>query len=262
MTDTTLAYVDDSGDQRAAVLCAVLVPASQWLDVHDALVRFRRRLSRDTGFRMGYELKATELVGAGGRWRRLQVPMRTRIGIYRAAMRELASMAPVVRTFAVVLPDRADQRLDRRHAEVLWRVTLERLQTYSVKTATTCILVPDEGNPRTVTKLARRHRRFAYVPAAFGPGGPGTGLPVPFERLVDDPFHKNSASSYLMQWTDLAAYAAFRAIVPTPGFPPTMWETLDDARLGEANAIERRKGSREQPGLIVWPSRMRPGVPL
>jgi hypothetical protein len=84
---------------------------------------------------------------------------------------------------------------------------------------------------------------------------------VPFKLLVDDPFFRDSKESYLVQWTDLVAYAAFRTVMPRPSVPPNLWADLGAARLGEANAIERTKGSEEPPGLIVWPSRLKPGSP-
>jgi hypothetical protein len=84
---------------------------------------------------------------------------------------------------------------------------------------------------------------------------------VPFKQLVDDPFFRDSKESYLVQWTDLAAYAAFRTVMTRPSVPPDLWADLGAARLAEANTIERSKGSEEPPGLIVWPSRLKPGSP-
>jgi hypothetical protein len=255
-----IAYVDDSGDSRAFVLGTILVPASEWLAVHDHLVRFRRRLSKETGFRMRHELKGTELISEGGAWRKLKqrVPPRRRIGIYKAALSCLAELAPVVQTLGVVVPNRADPRLRASaHAEA-WEKLFERLERFCHYRSTTCLVLPDHGSDRNLRAMARRKRRFGYAPSAFG----GEPLAVPFAQLVDDPMPKDSHQSYLLQWADLVAYAAFRQIVPSPELPNRLWDELGDARLEEANRLERRKGSAEPPGLIVWPSRMRPGSPL
>jgi len=254
-----LSYVDDSGDQWTFVLGAVIVPAAQWLPVHDQLAAFRSRLSKTTGFRMRNELKATEIVSGGGRWRALGTPMRTRFGIYKAALEELNKMAPAVRTVAVVIPNRADARLTASPREVAWDLLLERLRNFSRDNSSACLVVSDDGAPASLRSLTRRKRRFAYAPSAFG----GASLSVPFQQLVDDPVLRDSRSSYLVQWADLVAYAAFRQIMHFPTAPSTLWDILDQARLWEANALDRqRKGSQEPPGLIVWPSRMKPGVPL
>lgn len=255
-----LAYVDDSGDSRTLVLGAILVPADQWLAVHDHLVGFRRRLSKETGFRMRNELKATELISNGGAWRKLNptVPLRRRLGIYKAALGHLAALAPTVRALGVVIPNRLDSRLRGDAHSEAWDTLLERLERFCHYASTTCLVVPDRGSERNLKAMARRKRRFGYAPSAFG----GDPLPVPFRQLVDDPMPKDSRESYFLQWADLVAYAAFRQVMPAPGVPSRLWGELGEAMLGEANNVERRKGSSEPPGLIVWPSRMKPGSPL
>ena len=256
-----LAYVDDSGDSRTVVLAAVLVPAEQWLDVHDHLIRFRSRLSKETGFRMRNELKGSEIVSDGGGWRKLNPRLlpRQRFGIYKAALRQLADLAPLVRTVGVVIPNRDDSRLQANARAEAWEKLMERLERFCHYSPTTCLIVPDEGSQGGLKTMARRKRRFGYAPPAFG----GEALPVPFRQLVDDPMPKDSKESYLMQWADLVAYAAFRQVMPFPTVPTKLWDDLGEARLSEANNIERlRKGSQEPPGLIVFPSRMKPGSQL
>jgi hypothetical protein len=254
-----LAYIDDSGDSRSFVLGAVLVPAAQWLEVHDQLVTFRRRMSKELSLRMRHELKATDLVSGGGKWRTLDVPLRRRYGIYKAALAQLVDLAPLVRSVAVVVPNRHDDRLYSTARGDAWDVLLGRLERFSAKAGSTCLLVPDEGSPAQLRTWARRKRRFGYAPAAFG----GPPLKVPFKQLVDDPVFRDSGDSYVSQWADLVAYAAFRKIMTRPEVPNNLWDELGAAQLGEANELERtKKGSGEPPGLIVWPSRMKPGAPL
>jgi Protein of unknown function (DUF3800) len=248
-----IAYVDDSGDNTSVVLGVVLVPAAQWLDVHDQLVGFRSELAKNRDFRMRRELKATDFLSRGGPWHKLQVEPRTRLGIYRAALRELRDAAPIVRTFGVVIPDRNDPRLTAPAVEEAWDIVLQRLERFCFYEKTHCLLMPDDGNPLLVRKLARRKRRFGYAPSAFG----GAGRKVPFRQLVDDPAHRDSRHTYLGQWADLVAYAAFRRIIPRGDFPQTMWETMDSALLGDVNKIERGKGSAEPTAIIVWPGRMK-----
>jgi len=253
-----LAYIDDSGDERSMVLGAVLVPAVAWLEVHDRLASFRSRLSKAHGFRMRWELKAGHLVSRSskGNWRKLQTPTRTRHGIYLAALRELGGLAPEVRTVAVVAPDRNHARVQTSAVEDCWDVLLQRLERFATKNDTQIMLLPDDGNPLTVRKLARRKRRFGYAPSAYG----GDARRVPFTQLVDDPVHRNSAHSYLIQWADLVAHAAFRRVIPRSDGPAGLWEAMGGAVLGEANQIERGRGADEPPGLIVWPDRAMPPV--
>lgn len=249
-----VAYVDDSGDSNSFVLGAVLVDSQRWLAALDQLISYRAELSRTVGFRMRYELKATRFVSNGGPWRRLKVPMRKRFGIYKLALSELASLVPAVRTVAVVIPDRADSRLQGSPREAAWDVLMERLERFGTNGKNgECLIIADEGSPAKLKAMARRKRRFGYAPSAFG----GPARKVPFRALLDDPVNRDSSDNYFIQWADLVAYAAFRQIIPAPTVPRRLWDDLGEARLAEANRIERDKGSKEPPGLIVWPSRMR-----
>lgn len=249
-----VAYVDNSGDSSSFALGAVLVDADQWLSTLDQLIAFRARLSRTTGFRMRHELKATRFVSNGGPWHRLRVPLRTRFGIYKLALNELATLAPVVAVIGVVIPDRSDPKLMVSPREAAWDVLMERLERFgSVGGGGPCLIVADEGSPAKLKTMARRKRRFGYAPAAYG----GEPRKVPFKVLLDDPVMRDSSDNYFVQWADLVAYAAFRQILPRPDVPATLWDELGDARLQAANRIERQKGSKEPPGLIVWPSRLR-----
>lgn len=246
-----VAYVDDSGDHRSFALGAILIPADRWFETHEQLVLFRRALSDRQGFRMRHELKGTELVSQGGRWRKLGTRKRTRIGVYRAALRQLNDMAPVVRTVAVVVPDNRHPRLRAPAVQDAWEVLLERLERFCYHASSQCFLIPDAGNPKQLRRMTRRKRQFGYAPAAFG----GPPRKVPFRQLVDDPSHRDSNTSYPVQWADLVAHAAWRTIVPRGDVPRDLWDELTDARLADANHVERQKGATEPPGLIVWPDR-------
>jgi len=259
MSDTYIAFVDESGDSRSCALGVVILPAPSWLDVHDQLRAFRKRLSDDTGFRMRFELKATNFPSNGGPWHRLRTLPRTRWGIYKAALQALGAFDGLVRTLGVVVPNRLDDRLQAPAHHEAWEVLLERLRTFCAHNDGHVVIVPDEGTPVLIRKLARRKRRFGYAPPAFG----GEAIAVPFRQLVDNPLFQPSHESYLMQWADLVAYAAFRTVKPDPHVPSGLWDELVLSSLGEANMIERTfKSSAERPGLIVWPSRLKPGVPL
>jgi hypothetical protein len=252
-----VAYVDDSGDSTSFALGAVLVDGDHWLAALDQLIAFRAQLSKTIGFRMRHELKATRLVTNGGPWRKLkpEVPIRKRFGIYKLALGELAALSPAIKTVAVVVPDRHDARLTAPYREAAWDVLMERFERHgSVGGRGECLIVADEGSPAKLKSMARRKRRFGYAPAAFG----GGARAVPFRVLLDDPVARDSSDNYFIQWADLVAYAAFRQIVTAPWVPPNLWDALGDARLDRANHIERtQKGSKEPPGLIVWPSRLR-----
>lgn len=242
--------MDESGDQGYYVLAAILVPDDQWAAIHDQLVAFRSRLSKQTGYRMRHELHATNLVSGGAGWRKLNIPVRTRHGIYKAALRELRNVAKFARVIGVVV-DSKSPKLFGSPREEAWNTLLQRLERFSFFEKSNCLLIHDEGSNKSIRTMTRRKRRFGYAPAAYG----GPGIKVPFVQLLDDSIPRNSKESYFLQWTDLVAYATFRKVVPRPTVPNDLWDALGDAPVADANYIERGRGSKEPPGLIIYPSR-------
>jgi hypothetical protein len=249
-------YVDDSGHpEYSFALGAVLVPTPQWNEVLDRLIAFRRRLRDSHGFPARAELHAKDFAPGTGPWLALpKVRARTRWGLYKAALRELHAMAPVVRAVGIVVPDLHDPRLHADARLEAWTILLQRLERFCTLNDATCQLVVDRGDEATIRKLAREKRRWAPTPSAFA-----GFLERPFDRLVEDPWFRDSTSTYLGQWADLVAYAGWRTARPRDDIPPNLWRALGAARLHEANEFERqRRGSPEEPGLIVWPGRRLP----
>ena len=127
------------------------------MDVHDQLVVFRRRMSKDLGFRMRSELKAIELVAGGGPWHKVGTPIRTRYGLYKSALRLIAGLAPVVRAVGVVVPRRTDARLWDGPREDAWDRLFNRLERFSNFNNTNTLLIPDEGSPAQLRTWSRRY---------------------------------------------------------------------------------------------------------
>jgi hypothetical protein len=161
----------------------------------------------------------------------------------------------MVATLGVVVPDDNHPKLRAAASEETWEVLLQRFERLCTRRNATLQLVVDRGNEAAIRRLARRQRRYGPAPSAFGSGY----LSRPFDRLIEDPWFRESSESYLAQWTDLVAWAAWRSIQPRQDAPPNLWRHLGGSRLAEANELEReRRGSAEQPGLIVWPGRLLP----
>lgn len=251
-----IAYVDDSGDEHSFALGVILVPMDQWLAAQDHLNTFRRALSKDTGFKMKSELKSTGLIHRKGQWRQLPNNPVRRSQVFKDALQCLAACPVQLRVFAVVVPDMRSPRLNGPAMNEAWERVFERLERFSQDQQASVLLAPDHGTPELIRKIARRRRRFAYAPSAFG----GKSRRVPFEKLVDDPMHLDSRHSYFIQWADVVAYTAFREIVPRSRFPRGLWDQLGVAIHGPANELARGRARQEPLGIIVWPDRRRPGT--
>jgi hypothetical protein len=233
-------------------LGCILVPASDWPGVFDDLIDFRRFLFRKFNLPVRAEIKANFLLSNKGVFRRLRLSETARYAIYRQSLRLQEKLG--LNAFAVVIDkDRLyarDPALNPR--DVAWEYLLQRIERLTTKKPlgpTYAMVVHDEGEGAVVRKLARRARRIGTAGSAFGTGS----LKVPLVRLVDDPVTRNSTQSYLVQFADLDAYAAFRRLYPPPArrvqiVPQGMWDELGAARYAPANTL-----AGGVPGIVHWP---------
>lgn len=246
-----LAYVDESGDTGLTsspsshyALAAVLVPDSRWLDALDSVITFRRYLRQAYGLSLTVELKAQNLV-RGYRGQPALTPAR-RAAIYSAAMQFIAR-SDWPRVFAVVVNKSQIRNRDQKlvvfaHA---WEFAIQRFQLWSDSQDTQLMIFHDEGNDLLIRKQLRAMRRFHRVPSYYQPG---QTLDATARRIIEDPSPRNSQGSYFVQLADLAAYAAVRAISPTPRMDGSQWALLGRTRIKEVS----KHGSGPY-GIVVWP---------
>ena len=84
-----LAYVDDTGspggDTHSFTLGCVLAECSNWPDIFDNLLDYRRFLKSRFGLPVRAEIKANYLLRNGGPFRNLRIGDDGRFAIYRGA---------------------------------------------------------------------------------------------------------------------------------------------------------------------------------
>lgn len=249
-----IAYIDESGSTGkiagggsiSYTLGCVLVRSSQWPEVFDALIGYRRFLKTRFGLPARSEIKANHLLRNGGDFRALALSEDARYAIYRGALRLCAKLD--LKAFGVVV--RKDRLRTVDAHEFAWTFLLQRLERLTTKQTDEIVIVHDEGDSARIRALARRARRAGIAGSAFGPGF----LRVPFRRLIDDPVPRRSHESLFLQFADLIAYAAFRRVYPPPPravqiVPELMWDELGTARFAEVN---QRSGG-PSPGIVSWP---------
>lgn len=242
-------YLDESGDPGPNAgsptprytVAAVLVEGTKWRDGLDDLVRFRRYLNREFGIPVRAEIKATDLTRGRGPIKKAGLGVGARLRIYRGFMRLEAKSS--MKTFAVSVDKSQGFSSPGEVFDSAWRHTFERLERFCHYNSGPLMIVVDaSGAYPFVRKLARKMRRHNVVGSTFGTGT----LSRPLEPLIDDPIPRHSHESYFIQLADLNAYAAYRRIVPTQGFPQEMWEELGDGIERNAN-----KYSGGPPGIVV-----------
>lgn len=249
-----LAYVDESGNAgwsgtHTYTLGCVFMTGRAWPETFDQLLAFRRWVRKRFGPLLRDEIKANHLIRNGGPLPRYNLGDGLRHVIYRQHMRLIHKIG--LRAFGVVIVKERIRKRTMDPRDTAWRYLIQRLERLSSAEEEPVLLMHDEGDTKTVRKLARQARRAGTAGATF----PGADyLERPFEMLIDDPVPKNSEQSFFVQLADLVAYAGFRKVFPPgekPGrvCPQDMWDEIGDGLYEEAT---RLRGSI--PGLVVWPT--------
>lgn len=203
-----LTYIDDSRDEHMCVFSALAVPAAEWRNAFAQVRQFRRDLRRTDGIFVYKEFHATDFVAGRGQIADRVVPKGRRVSIFLDALRLVATL-PGARLFNAVFPPAEDERAFER---LLNRIN-RTMQAWDSRT----ILIVDEGKEAAYTRLARRMGVYNPIPSRFGawPGGTATRN-IPIERIIEDPFFKESQQSYFIQLVDFCAYVLLRRERPIP----------------------------------------------
>lgn len=250
-----LAYFDESGDSGIVnspttwfVLSCVLVHDSKWMSTLDQLIAMRRSMRAQHGMSSTRELKSSDIRRGRGLLQPLQWSLARRMEFYENIMKYQRNTMTDTISFAVAINKQpaATKGYDAR--TVAWTFALQRVHNFcSKKGDERAMIFPDQGHSNFIRKLLRAKRRFEQVPARFG----GKALPVPTDRIVEDPNERGSHDSYFVQLADFNAYAAHRSvhIDPQPSVSPDLWDLLGDRRLLAVNSL-----AGGPPGIKVYPN--------
>lgn len=88
-----------------------------------------------------------------------------------------------------------------------------RLNVYAPR----AIFVSDEGHEFEITKALRKMQVFNPIPSAYGAWAGGSATTnIRVERIIEDPFFKQSHRSYFLQLVDCIAFSLLkREVAPT-----------------------------------------------
>lgn len=199
-----LVYIDDSHDQTTNLytFAALLVRADRWRAVFQVLKDFRVKLKSRRGIPLHKELHAWKFVsGRGDVANGTIVPKQVRCLIFRYALGLIAKQEGVS-IISVAIPNYQNRAFER----LLNRIN----QNMEVKQSH-ALLVCDEGKELEYTKLVRKMTVFNPIPSRFGAWEDGeVTRNIPIQRILEDPFFKQSERSYFVQMADFCAYALLR----------------------------------------------------
>ncbi len=236
-----LIYIDGSGDEQLCIFSCLALPIDQWHNAFRQVREFRRELRRAYGIYVYKELHAWKFVSGRGRPSDRIVTKGQRAAIFKETLKVMAQL-PGARLFNTVFPRKQDERA--------FEWTLNRINRTLKAWGSYTILVCDEGKETAYTRLVRRMYVYNPIPSQYGVWQ-DTGQSwknIPLDRVIEDPFFKESAQSYFVQLVDFSAYALLRRERPIPSKTryglDTAFNILDpilvrEARRGDPEGIIR-----------------------
>ena len=204
-----LFYIDDSGDEKLAIFSALAIPVDQWHTSFKIIRDYRRRLKSKYGIYVYKELHAWKFVSGRGRPSPNVITKYQRANIFLNTL-DVITELPGVSLFNAVFPS-SDQ-----NKAFEW--LLNRINRALVSWDSHGLIISDEGKEPIYTRLVRKMYVYNPIPSKYGVWG-DTGKKwknIPLDRLVEDPFFKDSAQSYFVQLVDFCAYALLRRENPIP----------------------------------------------
>ena len=231
-------YFDESKhDNKLFVYSALIVDSGDWNDAFADIKQLRQELRRDHGIYMRQELHAWKFASGKGQIADRPVLKPERTDVFRKMLKFVADHG---RFFKVISSVNTDEffAFDR----IINRInrTAEAYGQYT-------ILICDEGQEVQFTRRLRKMRVHNPIPSDRGvwedTGAVTKNIPV--SRILEDPFFKNSSTSYFVQLVDFCAYALLRMEKPIPsrtkfGYDK-MYEILRPVCVQECNRKDPRK---------------------
>lgn len=181
-----LVYIDDSGDEELCVFSALTIRADKWNSCLNKIKKFRHDLQTNDGISIYKEFHAWKFVSGRGQLANRVVTKGRRCQIFKQTL-QMVLMLPEVRLFNTVFPAKAN--------EPAYEALLENINRNLQQQDSHAILICDEGKENIYTKLVRRMQTLEN----------GT-----IDRILEDPFFKQSDQSYFIQLSDFCAYALLR----------------------------------------------------
>jgi len=243
-----IAYCDEAADRARTVASAVVVPEDAWRPAFTVIRDFRLSLRARYGIPLSYELHAHDLVaGKGTPGQRLQ-PLGRKVGaaIFLEAVDTLNSLGLLgVYGISVSLINAQHKRPLRVAVTRLF----QRIENNLIKIGAHGLIVYDgqDNQHRTMARrILRRMNVYNPVPSIIYPN---TWRNLPLQRIVGDPFPRDSAHDVFIQMADVMAFALLRQDCP-PLHPVTVAAGVQHA-FGRLPDIWLRPASRTDPQGVV-----------
>lgn len=237
-----LIYIDDSRDQRLCVFSALLIPAGAWHKTFERVKRYRKRLREKYGIFIAHELHAWKLLSGKGMIADRPLSIATRAEVFRDWLKGMAALEDV-RLMNAVFPFKGE--------ELAFERLLNRVNRTMQEDDSHALLICDQGKEKIYTALARRMAVHNPIPSRYGGWGEDRKpwKNIPLNRIIEDPFFKDSAKSYFIQSVDFSAYSLLRQESKVESKTALGLDTAFD----ELGPILLRAASSKDPRGIIRP---------
>jgi len=217
-----LMYVDESGDigkvaspTRYFLLTGMIIHELRWKNILDGLVQLRTHFKTTKGLKLNEEIHATEFLHT--RKKLKSIKRNDRIDILKQCMDWLANQPDL----AVISICVDKTKCSRDPFEVAWEALINRFEnTIRHKNFPgpsnpddKGLLLPDNTDGKKLTQLLRKMRKYNIVPNRADLYGGGFRN-FKIEYIIEDPFLKDSRTSYFHQMTDVVVYSARQLYEP------------------------------------------------
>ncbi len=199
-----LIYIDDSADEKSYVFSALCVPDANWKSSFDLLRDQRRSFRERYGVLVRKEFHATEFVAGRGQLSTTRTVSKYERSLMFRETIEMISNMEGLRIINACGPKAEKMRLFER--------MLNRINTLLNKANEKGLLIIDEGSESEYLRLARKMGVYNPIPSRYGNwlGEKSSHTNLPINQIVEDPFFKDSKSSFFLQAADFVAFSLLR----------------------------------------------------
>lgn len=240
-------YVDESYDETTFCLSAISIRHSDWKQCFDTVREHRVNLKNDHGIYLRKEIHARDLVAGRGKIGPKIIRKWERSRIFYGLL-ELVASLPQVLVFNICLDksnfedpqiiawERLLNRIERtmlefEKRELALRRRLSALVADHLSTdeaerierrlniyRSRAVIISDEGRENEITRALRKMHVYNPIPSRYGTWPSGNiSRNITTDRIIEDPFFKQSDRSYFIQLADCVAFALLkREVPPTP----------------------------------------------
>lgn len=204
-----LIYVDESGrkEDDMVIYSALLLPHNMWRDSFNLIRQWRYHLKKSYDIPVYYEIHANNFVAGRGRPGRRIITKYERSQIFSESL-TLCTLLSGVQLVNVITP--------HNQKEQGFNYLLNRLNRALEEAENQAILICDSGQEYYYTRWMRKAYVFNPIPSAYGTWSNGKSYRnKPINQFIEDPFYRDSDSSYFIQLVDCCAYSLLMKEAPT-----------------------------------------------